>query len=179
MFVNKRMSQKKSKWSGGVTTELMISPFDSTYKNMDFNFRISSASIEVDHSTFTPLPGVHRQIMSLDNELKLINKESSITLKPFEVYEFDGGVKTESEGRVIDFNLMTRNGYKGELKAVELKKGESKRIITSGLYILKGEINIDSKNYGYHDFVFIDNGSIVVKSNTTLILVSIKQPNRF
>ena len=61
---------KTSNWSGGTTTELAIYPLDSNYKNLDFKWRLSSAKVELEESTFTYLPNTNRFILSLDNPLK-------------------------------------------------------------------------------------------------------------
>lgn len=107
-----------TEWSGGKTTQLFIYPEDSNYKELNFKFRLSSATVELDKSEFTKLEGVDRFITPLDNELKLThNHKDYISLKPFEVYKFDGGVNTTSYGKVRDFNLMLMNGVKGKLES--------------------------------------------------------------
>ena len=49
-----------SKWSGGTTAQLMIFPESSEYKDRDFDFRISVATIDDETSVFTSLPDYHR-----------------------------------------------------------------------------------------------------------------------
>ena len=44
-----------SKWSGGSTTELFIWPKDASYAERRFNIRISTATVDVESSTFTRL----------------------------------------------------------------------------------------------------------------------------
>lgn len=98
---------KTSQWSGGQTTELLILPLSASYKAMNFDMRLSSASVELDSSTFTPLPGITRFISPLDGPLTLCHPgQAPLELWPFECYRFDGGLKTESQGCVQDFNLM-------------------------------------------------------------------------
>jgi environmental stress-induced protein Ves len=43
--------QNTAKWSGGETTELFISPEGSSYKKRDFDFRLSTATVEVNQSS--------------------------------------------------------------------------------------------------------------------------------
>lgn len=113
-----------SEWSGGKTTQMYIYPKSSIYKNLDFKWRISSATVELDESDFTELKDVHRFITTLDNDLKLTHDyENFIVLKPFEIYEFDGAIKTHSYGKVKDFNLMLANGATGILENL-LVEGE-------------------------------------------------------
>lgn len=141
-----------TEWSGGKTTQIFIYPEDSNYKELNFKFRLSSATVELDKSEFTKLEGVERFITPLDNELKLThNHKDYISLKPFEVYKFDGGLDTTSYGKVRDFNLMLMNGVKGRLESVYIDKE----------YLLVEEISSDFKEvfyfiYAYKDEVYID-----------------------
>jgi environmental stress-induced protein Ves len=97
-------------WAGGTTTELFIFPRPATYKKMDFDFRISTATIEVDKSIFTSLKGVQRTLMVLEGTLELLHKNHyAITLEPFQKDSFRGDWETISRGRAVDFNLMVRD----------------------------------------------------------------------
>lgn len=110
-----------STWSGGTTTQLAIYPKGSVYKNRDFNWRISSATVETEVSTFTSLPGITRYITTLSGTLKLEHKNyHSVSLNPFEVDCFDGAWETTSFGQVTDFNLMLSRGTYGVLRTKKL-----------------------------------------------------------
>lgn len=114
-----------SKWSGGSTTELYIYPPKAVYKEGNFKCRISSATVEVDKSEFTSLPGVKRYLSIFSGELKMIHGEDTeVNLKPYEVDCFDGGVPTVSYGKVVDFNLMLKNGADGKMRAENLQERE-------------------------------------------------------
>ncbi len=103
-----------SVWSGGTTTEIGISPEGSRYANRDFLWRISSATVELEESTFTALPDYNRIIMTLEGDIDLCHNEGEwIHLQPFEPHVFDGGDDTVSRGKVVDFNLMLRKGKAG------------------------------------------------------------------
>ena len=106
-----------TRWSGGATTELLIRPRGTAYAQRAFLCRISSATVELDESTFTPLPDYDRLIATLEGEIDLIHDGGdSIHLRPYEVHAFDGGSATRSYGRCRDFNLMLRKGRaKGSL----------------------------------------------------------------
>ena len=43
-------------WSGGKTTQLAIAPDGASYAERAFLWRISSATVELEASDFTPLP---------------------------------------------------------------------------------------------------------------------------
>ena len=75
-----------SNWSGGSTTEFYIYPPQSSYSQRDFTIRISSATVDVESSEFTLLPGYQRLITPLNNQLYLSFKETADTylLKPFQ-----------------------------------------------------------------------------------------------
>ena len=98
-------------WSGGTTTQLAISPEGAVYANRDFLWRLSSATVELEHSDFTPLPGYHRFLAVLEGKIRLkIDANEPFELAPGRVAEFDGGVPVESWGQCVDFNLMVRKG---------------------------------------------------------------------
>lgn len=122
----KASSLTTSTWSGGTTTQIAISPLDGDYAAREFDWRISTATVEVSESSFTPLQGVTRFITSLSGELKLIHQgHHSVTLKPFEVDKFEGDWSTTSYGQVTDFNLMIKRGYEGDLRSEKIQQGLS------------------------------------------------------
>ena len=103
-----------SNWSGGTTTELGIGPDGSRYADREFLWRISSATVDLEESTFTALPDYDRIIMTLEGEIDLCHNDGEwMHLKAFETHPFDGGDDTVSRGKVVDFNLMTRKGAAG------------------------------------------------------------------
>ena len=109
-----------TRWSGGATTELLIRPRGAAYAQRAFLCRVSSATVELEESTFTALPDYDRLIATLEGEIDLVHDAGSpIHLRPYEVHAFDGGSKTVSFGRCRDFNLMLRKGQAtGSLRAV-------------------------------------------------------------
>lgn len=144
------------KWSGGTSTELLIYPSNSDYQQRNFDFRLSTATVEVEKSDFTPLPGVSRKLMILDGEIE-ISHENHYTKKlaKFDIDSFEGDWKTSSVGKCIDFNLMTRGNATGEISALSLEKNQATKLALEKnlsyfiLYVSEGEIsiNIDDK---YH-----------------------------
>ena len=113
-----------SLWQGGKTTELLILPKDSSYKERNFVARLSSATIETSSSEFTTLDGIKRFITPMTHPFLLeSNIKKTFLLKPFEVYEFQGDEKTYSYGMSQDFNLMLkREKADGWMKTIEDKK---------------------------------------------------------
>ncbi len=115
----------KNTWSGGTTTQLFIYPLEAEYKKRDFLFRISTATVEVETSQFTMLPGVSRKLMVLDGKMKLVHENQyTQQLAKFEVDSFNGDWNTTSYGKCKDFNLMTTGKTNGELSALCIEKNE-------------------------------------------------------
>lgn len=153
----KKHQQKTSKWTGGTTNEIYIYPVESLYGERNFKWRISSAKIEEEHSTFTSLPGISRLIMVIEGKLLLKHEgHHNAELSPFEQDSFSGEWTTISSGKVIDFNLMLTQGYKGSLESISFYKGEVKDIslhnnendpeeysqIIEAFYVVTGNIQI-------------------------------------
>lgn len=143
-------------WSGGKTTELFIYPKETSFKNRDFSFRLSTATVEVETSLFTALPGVERTLMVLDGEMELRHKnQHKVNLKAFEEDHFNGAWETLSEGKCTDFNLMTRNKTKGSISVLNLTKDERSLINTDSgnnffcIYLLKGELSVQTTKEKY------------------------------
>ncbi|MEH7335076.1 HutD family protein [Neobacillus drentensis] len=119
----KKNEQTTNLWSGGKTTQLAIYPEDADYSKRNFQWRISTAAIEVEESLFTHLPGIKRVIMTLEGEMELVHEgKHSVVLKPFEQDCFDGGWTTRSKGIVRDFNLMVSEGWDGGLTCIQVNK---------------------------------------------------------
>lgn len=109
------------KWSGGETTELFISPVGSSYADRNFDFRLSTATVEVEESVFTALSGVSRVLMVLEGQMNLTHEnEHKAELAKFDVDHFEGGWKTASFGTCTDFNLMLRNDCRGSVEGFDL-----------------------------------------------------------
>lgn len=147
MIVRTEKDYKISRWSGGDTTELYLYPEDGDYKSGNFQLRISSATVDVDQSEFTSLPGVERYLMIFQGHLDMVHgEEEKVSLEPYEVDRFDGGVPTVSYGRVVDFNLMLKNGAKGKMEALCLEPGQEQEILPwkdenfLAVYVREGEI---------------------------------------
>ncbi|MDO4785630.1 MAG: HutD family protein, partial [Fretibacterium sp.] len=106
--VTRREEQRVGSWAGGTTTQLAIGPEGADYAARRFEWRISSARVDLDESDFTPLPGFQRILMILEGAVHLTHEGiREVDLGPFEQDSFEGAWKTRSRGRCVDFNLMT------------------------------------------------------------------------
>lgn len=149
----KKANQKITSWSGGTTTELAIYPTDAQYSKRNFKWRLSSARVELEKSTFTQLPGIWRYIMVIGGEMDLEHQgHHSVHLKPFEKDSFSGSWTTKSRGKVRDFNLMVADGYRGEIKSLDImdvlsiKESNLKnycKSITQAFYCIEGSVKIE------------------------------------
>jgi environmental stress-induced protein Ves len=103
-------------WASGTSTELFIHPADGSFAERNFLFRISTATVEAEESTFTFFEGITRHLMILKGNLELIH-EGRYTkhLDPYEQDTFSGEWSTRSKGKVTDFNLMLKDGATGSL----------------------------------------------------------------
>lgn len=125
----RKKEQSTSTWSGGTTTQLAIYPKYAEYKERNFLWRLSSARVDIEESTFTSLPGIWRHIMIIDGEMELTHEgHHSTLLKPFEQDSFSGGWTTKSFGKARDFNLMLGQGCKGWLEAIPIDKAVNTKI---------------------------------------------------
>ena len=81
-----------SDWSGGKTKQLYLSPPTGHYGKRDFDYRLSTATVELAESQFSDLSGFHRILMSLDHTLHLHNasRQEETVLAPFTPYFFEG-----------------------------------------------------------------------------------------
>ena len=104
------------KWNEGTTKELYIYPPSANYKSLDFDFRISTATVETEESSFTNLPSVLRELMVLNGEIEIKHKNHyTKKLRQFDIDKFEGDWETSSKGKCVDFNLMTMRDTNGQL----------------------------------------------------------------
>lgn len=112
-----------SRWSGGSTAETAIYPEKSSYLERDFIWRLSTAAVESEESSFTRLPDYERVLMVLVGSVVLAHgDERSASLQQWEQDTFDGALKTKCFGVMTDYNLMYRKGCSGSLKLIDADK---------------------------------------------------------
>ena len=145
---------KIRKWSGGTTTELFIWPENSDFSQQNFDFRLSSASVETEESEFTAFPDYMRHLSILEGEIKIMHKDKyEKILKPNDSDTFSGKWNTKSYGKAIDFNLILKPEFKAEMECFSLQKDEIYVLHSKPefrfffLFLFKGEILMeDSEN---------------------------------
>ena len=162
--VIKTDSFKVSPWSGGSTTELFIYPAFSKYATRDFNFRLSTATVNIEESSFTSLPGTTRTLMVLDGAMTLRHKgHHTAKLGRFDSDNFKGDWETSSKGKCSDFNLMTMGDNEGTVESLHAHKGKqvvfsfSDNIQHLVIYVHAGQIKIENETIETGDLVVFEN----------------------
>ena len=85
-----------SSWAGGTTTELSIAPENGNYQSRDFLWRLSSATVELEESTFTSLPDFDRIILTLEGEMDICHDDHGSIWRSFRPIGLTGPVKLKA-----------------------------------------------------------------------------------
>ncbi len=174
-YMKVRKDFKVTNWSGGKTTELMIYPENKDYINRDFDFRISSATVELEESTFTKLE-YNRILLILEGELDLLIEGKVLHLKELEQHSFDGSKDITSKGMVTDFNLMYTDDYTCSVDVLHMD-GEKEITMDDEfyyLYLYKGNVTINDIAVNEKEMVELHENSII-KGSGIIILSKIKR----
>lgn len=185
-----KSEQNTSKWSGGETTEVTIYPENSNFQNRDFSFRISTATVEASPAEFTPLEGFRRTLMVLTGALTLKHEgQHQADLNAFDKDVFDGGWKTVSEGTCVDLNLMTGEGWDGDLMKYPFEDAAVFTITKSdftGFFLVSGQAELECeadnvvKKLSAGDFVLLRKGETIMlepKAASQLVVIQIQKSN--
>ncbi|CUH95984.1 hypothetical protein P22_2072 [Propionispora sp. 2/2-37] len=145
---------KTTSWAGGKTTELLIHPPQASYRERNFSWRLSVATVEDEQSTFTSLPGIRRTLLLLKGNVLLAHEGyHQRSLQPLTQDTFWGDWKTTCYGKATDFNIMTRKPHEGKVAAISLGKQETHlltydetdseaQVCTYVLYVWQGSLRI-------------------------------------
>ncbi|CDZ74557.1 hypothetical protein ING2D1G_0373 [Peptoniphilus sp. ING2-D1G] len=174
MKIIERRNFKSSEWAGGETDEIIIFPEEADFKDRTFDYRISSATCNLDSSKFSPYDGYRRFITPLDNELILKNGQKDLTLKPFEIYEFSGSDDVSSYSKVRDFNLILKETLEGELFTEEIEgelhlKNDVKTLIA---FNYDGDLDVEDKKLDFMSAVVLEEGEEAIIKGTGKLLIS-------
>ncbi len=170
---------KKAQWRGGTTTELYIFPEGSSLQNLDFQFRISTATVEVEESTFTVFQGVSRIILPLKGTMTLVHDNGQPKrLKPFEQDVFSGESLTKCYGKVTDFNLMKRGSEQGTIEIIQLTVGEEikLKLLNSVIYCFSGQLLFDNQLFSSHETLLnntTEENTFAMKAITQSVLIKV------
>jgi uncharacterized protein len=173
-------------WASGTSTELFIYPSDGSFTNRNFLFRISTATVEAEESSFTFFEGITRHLMILKGELELIH-EGRYTkhLRPFEQDVFSGEWSTRSKGKVTDFNLMLKHGAIGSLTHYLKQQHESASFTANTdhyfIYVASGSATLDKGDSAKAgDLLWVGKASdlsIQAQEPCDLVVIEVVTPN--
>lgn len=173
---------KLTEWSGGKTSQFWIHPLDSTLEARDFEFRISSAIVEVEESEFSNFEGYTRKLMVLQGELLLQHEgQHSILLKPFDQDTFDGSWKTRSKGKAQDFNLIYRKSIYAELDHFDVEKGSYLTVHAADsvfVFVFRGEGSVKGIPFKEGDLLQITEEQLIsIQCDRDLKLIMVRLKN--
>ena len=108
---------KTTRWKGGVTRQVFISPADGDLSALRFDLRISLAIIDGVKSDFSDFTGFTRYILPLEGEISLFKDGCRTVLSHDALYRFEGDEKVSSENTpgAVDFNVIVRHGVAVEV----------------------------------------------------------------
>jgi environmental stress-induced protein Ves len=116
---------KTVSWANGTSTELYVYPPDGNFQTRDFIFRISTATVEAEETTFSDFAGLTRILLPLKGKLTLVHEgRYTKELEPFEQDQFDGSWSTRSKGKVQDFNVIFNKQTSARVRHHHLSSGE-------------------------------------------------------
>lgn len=185
----KKEDQTTANWAGGTTTELFIHPKETSFVNRDFDFRISTATVEVEESTFTIFNKLNRILMILEGELEINHVDRySKSLKKFDQDSFHGEWPTTAKGKVTDFNLIFNDKIEGNVNELDLPEnaeiGISSEFIYDykAIYLLEGYLLINNiHELNPKDFIIISNidsneeATIKALRNSVIVEVNVRR----
>ena len=67
-------------------------PEGGSYPDRTFDFRLSTATVEVEKSNFTDLTGYHRILMPLNASIRLTHHHKEVVLNPFKATSLIGEI---------------------------------------------------------------------------------------
>jgi environmental stress-induced protein Ves len=153
-------------WASGTSTEIFIYPPAASFADRNFLFRISTATVEAEESTFTFFQGITRHLMILKGELDLTHAARySKHLRPFDQDTFSGEWSTRSKGKVTDFNLMLKGNTTGMLRHRSIKPRLDQSFTSKSsfyfVYFASGTALVNGIAVKSGDLAFIEKESIV------------------
>ena len=163
---------KAMKWASGTTTELFVYPETGNFLTRDFVFRISTATVEAEETTFSDFSGLTRILMPLEGSLTLIHEGRYVKkLNPFEQDTFDGAWKTKSIGKVRDFNVMFKPIVSAGLEIVHLNSDEIKTVSFESSFFV---VYVNSGSYSSGDFDLKQGDLLVIEGKNQISEIVLK-----
>lgn len=177
--IHKAVDRQTITWASGTSTEIFIFPSDGDFVSRNFTFRISTATVEAESSTFTFFEGITRHLMILKGNL-ILTHEGHYTkeMKPYDQDTFSGEWPTSSVGKVTDFNLMLKHGATGSLNHQHVE-GQAQIQHYSGaertfVYIAAGQLRFQDQLLETGDLLAYDATTLELKAEVDSDLIFIE-----
>lgn len=149
-----------SNWAGGKTTQLYISPEDSSLGERNFDWRISSAVVEIEESEFSLFEGYERILIPLKGRLEMEHETENgfinQSVNEFELARFSGNWKTKGKGKLTDFNLIFKPEYTPKVSVSSLETGELLSVSETAIYLHQGILEKDHQKIEAPAFILND-----------------------
>ncbi|MNU62918.1 HutD [compost metagenome] len=138
-----------STWAGGKTTQLYISPEEASLSERNFDWRISSAVVEIEESEFSMFEGYERILIPLEGRLEMEHETENGMIKQsveaFELARFNGSWKTRGKGKLIDFNLIFKPEYAPKVSVNNFETGDFLTLTETAIYLYQGVLEKDQQ----------------------------------
>jgi environmental stress-induced protein Ves len=149
-------------WASGTSTELFVFPENGNFQTRDFEFRISTATVEAEETNFSDFSGLTRILIVLNGNLTLVHEgKYTKKLAPFDQDRFDGSWNTRSKGKVQDFNVMFKKNYEAEVTHFPFSKIDSSNLRLQDKYyfffIVDGKFEFNGEFASPGDLIEIEN----------------------
>ncbi len=162
-----------SKWAGGVTSEIFIYPENAKVSEKNFDFRISTATCNLEKSNYTAYDGFLRYICPLDNTMNITTSDCKFSLKPMEVMFFHGNDNTYSSGDVRDFNLIYREDLKAQMYSLNIKDLKYKFKGKSIIFNYDSLLTYNEKIFPKFSALYIEDEEVEIKGCGKIIICQI------
>jgi environmental stress-induced protein Ves len=165
-------------WSGGTTAQLFIYPADTVFAERNFHFRISTATIDVEESDFTPLPIYNRLLAVLEGNLEIIHQgKYSKKLQNFENDRFHGSWQSSSKGKVRDFNVIYNDNFELKFNHREISEPiflqEQSEFLL--LLILNKSIEIEGFKLNLYDLIEVEKENILLPKGLNFFQIELSR----
>lgn len=159
-------------WTSGTSTELYVYPKNGDFQTRNFDFRISTATVEAEETNFSDFSGLTRILIVLNGNLTLIHEgKYTKKLAPFDQDRFDGSWNTRSKGKVQDFNVMFKKNFDAEVTHLPFAHNDTSNLTLHDRYyfffIVDGKFEFNGESASTGDLIEIQNSipqKIVVQS---------------
>ena len=166
--IQKEKDCKVVNWANGTSTELFVFPTDGNFQTRNFTFRISTATVEAEETTFSDFSSLTRILMILEGNINLIHEDRySKQLAPFDQDTFDGSWSTKSQGKVRDFNVMFKETVEGKVVHFAVNAGQSESFTLSGTYDF---FFVQNGTFRFNDLEILKNDFLIIEREETELI---------